>query len=100
MRSERGRREATAWEGGRRLQERAREEAARSPSKERPPFIPPLREMTEMPRWGHGIYILLPLLFIPAVSIPDPTAQASPDLDRTDENASREMLRRPRVPEL
>ena len=58
-------------------------------------FIPPPREMTEMPWWGHGIYILLPLLFIPAVPIPDPTAQISSDVDPTDENASREPIRRP-----
>ena len=69
---------------------REEEAAARSPPRERPPFIPPLREMTKMPWWGHGIYIMLPLLFIPAVFLPDPTAQILPPLDPTDENASRE----------
>ena len=100
--------EAGEWAGGGEWRKRRgagpvreREAAARSPPRERPLFIPPPpREMTKMPRWGHGIYILLPLLFIPAVFLLDPTAQILPHLDPTVENASSVLIGRSRVADL
>ena len=74
--------------------------AARSPPQERDPILYPLGEMTKMPWWGHGIYNVLPLLFIPIVFLPDPTAQILPPLDPTAQNPSSIAIRRPTIAEL